>query len=68
MSETPNYTIQCVGSFNADTGLYSLDFANDKFCFGLEELTKDDIFDIASCLSLLMESDLNASESVEEVA
>ena len=67
MSE-PNYTIQCAGSFNADTSLYSLDFANDKFCFALEELTNDDIRDIASCLSLLMESDLDAAESVEEVA
>jgi len=68
MSEPPSCTIQCAGSFNADTGLYSLDFANDKFCFALEELTKDDIKDIASCLALLMESDLDAAESVGEVA
>jgi hypothetical protein len=46
--------LQSTGSYDGETGEYSLTVANDNICFTLEPLDHRELEDLAHCIMLLL--------------
>jgi hypothetical protein len=49
--------LQSTGSYDANTGEYSLTVATDKICFSLEPLERHELESLADCIMLILYSE-----------